>query len=124
MLTRDSLAFAGYATPEAALQSGMWAFTKADFKTLLASLTPAAAKQMGPLLQSGSEDQIVSHFPFNVLSRSTALRVTNKEVVSDNEVDYVLSIEGPPDASGAPAKPTSLGAKARKIGQEWKLEPN
>jgi hypothetical protein len=59
-----------------------------------------------------------------VLWRSTALRVANKQVVSDNEVDYLLSIEGPPDASGATPKPTTLAAKARKIGNEWKLEPH
>lgn len=102
VLTKDSLAFAGYGSPEAALQSGLWALTKADFKTLLGSLTPAASKQLGPLLQSGSEALIKAQFPFNVLSRSTALRVVRKDVVSDNQVDYLLSIEGPPDASGTP----------------------
>lgn len=124
VLNRESLAFAGYTTPEAALQSGMWAFTKADYKTLLSSLTPAAAKQMGSLLQSGSDDLIASKFPFNVLARSTALRVADMKVISENEVDYVLSIEGPPDASGTTPKAVTLGAKARKIGNEWKLEPH
>jgi len=124
VFSRDSLAFAGYATPEAAVQSGLWAFTKADYKNVLASLTPGAAKRMGPLLESGSDEQIVSQFPFNVLARSTALRVTQKDVVSENEIDYVLAVEGPPDASGVTPKPTMLGAKARKIGADWKLEPH
>ena len=124
VFSRDSLAFAGYATPEAAVQSGLWAFTKADYKNVLASLTPGAAKRMGPLLESGSDEQIVSQFPFNVLARSTALRVTQKDVVSENEIDYVLAVEGPPDASGVTPKPTMLGAKPRKIGADWKLEPH
>jgi hypothetical protein len=65
---------------------------------------------------------VLQHKPF--LSQSTALRIAKTDIVSPNEVDYVLAVEGPQNASGTPAKPFMLGAKARKIGSEWKLEPN
>jgi hypothetical protein len=53
------------------------------------------------------------------------LRIAREEVVSDSEINLQLSIEGPPQAgeSSTPAQPILLGAKARKIGNEWKLEP-
>jgi len=45
-IPKEALAFAGYATPAAALESFYWAATRGDAKTLFASVTPETQQKI------------------------------------------------------------------------------
>jgi hypothetical protein len=55
---KENWAFTGYATPEAALQSVIWAMHEGDTKTLLASLAPEELARMQKEWGNKSEAQV------------------------------------------------------------------
>ncbi|MBI3417890.1 MAG: sigma-70 family RNA polymerase sigma factor [Verrucomicrobia bacterium] len=100
-----SLTFAGYASPEATIESQYWAMSKGDLKSFLAGLTPDSQRQTeqmwSRLFQSGQ----VALGGFQIL---------DKEAVSDNEV--VLTVK--------PEKVNPVQLQylvVQKIGAEWKF---
>ena len=58
---RDSWAFAGYASPDAALQSSLWAASKGDLKTVVGGTTGEMQKEMEKDLETKSESEVSSH---------------------------------------------------------------
>src|SRR5690348_18234673 len=57
---KEAWAFAGYATPEAALQSASWAMKNGDVKAFFASMTPETQKQAEKELEGKSESEIAA----------------------------------------------------------------
>jgi RNA polymerase sigma factor (sigma-70 family) len=80
-LPKESWAFVGYADPESALQSMVWAMTHGDTKTFLASLSPGS-----PVFKDAQEKGDHEMAERNKeIDGVTAFKIINKESVSDNE---------------------------------------
>ena len=110
---RASWAFAGYATPNAALQSSLWAASKGDIKTLLGSFTGDAQKIAETLLSTNSESAVAT-VVISQLVGFKSLRVINSEVRDEETV--VITTQT--DEEGGPQIKKAM---MKKVGGEWKL---
>ncbi len=91
---RESWAFAGYATPEAALQTMVWAWSNHDMETLLASFSPEGRKNLeNELGDKSSAGQALAAFPID-LSKASYYDIKQTET-SDNKVSLVVAFELP-----------------------------
>jgi hypothetical protein len=90
VLARESWAFAGYATPEAALQTVVWAMSNGDAATYLASLTPAGLQYFEQQLEGKSENELATMLRDEV-AELRGLRLDRKRDAGDGKVSFVLS---------------------------------
>lgn len=108
---------AGYATPEASIQSMIWAASQGDFKTFLQACTPAQIDRFENKMAGKSEAEISQQ----AKAWANALldyKITQKEVISDNEVH--LHIHATPSAEGLHSGKVIV--VMRKVGDTWKQE--
>src|SRR5665213_4209071 len=87
---RDSWAFAGYDTPEAALESVNWAISQGDENTYMASLSPELQDAMQSQLADGS---FAENGPME-MGNATGFRILDRETVSDNEQIITVYMDG------------------------------
>ena len=109
--------FAGYATPEASVQSMLWAGSQGDFKSFLAACTSEQIKRFEGKMAGKSADEISRE----AKAWANALKdykITQKDVVSDNEVH--LHIHATPSAEGLHSGKVII--VMQKIGNAWKQE--
>ncbi len=107
--------FAGYATPEASVQSMLWAGSIGDFKKFLAGCTPEQVERFRNKMAGKSDDEIRRE----TIAWANALvgyKITKKEVISADEVH--LHIHATPSAVGLHSGKVIVIMK--KIGTEWK----
>lgn len=125
-LPKASWAFAGYGTPEAALQTMMWARREGDSKSVQASLTPGFMEKAQKAWGDKFDDELRSELPGN-LDRVSDCRIMKKEMISDSEVKLMYVLGEQPQAFGdkgeVRAKALGCGITAKRVGDEWKLEP-
>jgi RNA polymerase sigma factor (sigma-70 family) len=119
MLHRDSakspFSFAGYASPEAALQSTLWSASRGDLGVMDKALTPDQLEQFTALMAGKSSDQIRQ----GLTSWAAALKdykVTQRDTISSDEVH--LHLHATPSVEGLRSGKAVL--IMRKIGNEWK----
>jgi len=107
--------FAGYGTPEASVQSMLWAGSIGDFKKFLAGCTPEQVERFMNKMAGKSDDEIRRES----IAWANALvdyKITQKEVISADEVH--LHIHATPSAVGLHSGKVIVIMK--KIGTEWK----
>ncbi|HVV72447.1 MAG TPA: sigma-70 family RNA polymerase sigma factor [Verrucomicrobiae bacterium] len=109
--------FAGYATPEASLQSMLWAGSQGDFKGVLAGCTTEQAKRFVDKM-AGKSDEEIRQIAMAWAKSLRDYRITQKEVISDAEVH--LHIHATPSAEGLHSGKVIV--VMRKIGNDWKQE--
>lgn len=110
---RAALTFSGYASPNAALETSLWAATKGDIKTISGSLTGDAQKMAEALLAAKTESEIQA----GVISQFAgfkSLRVINNQVLDDDSVVLTTEID---DKSGLQTTKVLM----KKVGGDWKL---
>ena len=90
---RELWAFAGYDTPENAIETLAWAISEGDQETYLAALTPEMRDRMQADLGGGD---FADEGPLG-MSDTTGFRIVDREAVSDNEVIYTLYMDGEND---------------------------
>jgi RNA polymerase sigma factor (sigma-70 family) len=115
--TAANLKPAGYATPEASVQSMIWAASRGDFKTVLQACTPAQIDRFENKMAGKSEAEISQQ----AKAWANALldyKITQKDVISDNEVH--LHIHATPSAEGLHSGKVII--VMRKVGDTWKQE--
>ena len=103
---KTSWHFAGYANPESAVLSCMWAVNNGDVKTLLASSSPAAQKR----LKAGHE--IITAKDKADFAVTTGYQILDKTVVSENEVTFEIHAQG---------LEQTVKLSLQRIGNEWKF---
>lgn len=103
---KSSWAFAGYATPENALQTWVWALDKGDKKMILASLT---ADQQN-LFKDLTDVELSQPSPF------TAYHVISTEVISDEIMNVTVDSDFPDGRTTGKQK-----YKFMKVGTGWKM---
>lgn len=110
---RDSWAFVGYASPEATLQSALWAASKGDLKALLGGTAGEFHKEIEQDLAGISESRLSAKFRADT-ARYKSVHILNREVQADDTVVFTTVFY---DETGAfPSK-----VLLKKIGNEWKL---
>lgn len=87
---RDSWQFAGYDTPESAIESVTWAISQGDEDSYLASLAPELQDEMQSELADGSFSELG---PL-VLGNAAGYRILDRQTISDNERIVTLYMDG------------------------------
>jgi sensor c-di-GMP phosphodiesterase-like protein len=120
VIMRDSLQFSGYATPEAALQSTIWAMVHGDATTFLEGLAPAARESYERQFEGKSPTEMAA-----LLSDETremrGLRLDNVKSSSNDEIVFVIASHD--DDDGVTRNHDEAVMKFKKVGGEWKYAP-
>ena len=107
--------FAGYGTPEASVQSMLWAGSIGDFEKFLGACTPEQIERFRNKMAGKSDDEIKRESMAWANSLS-GYKITQKDVISDDEVH--LHIHATPSAQGLHSGKVIVIMK--KVGTEWK----
>ena len=108
--------FAGYATPEAAIQSAVWAASTGDVEKFLAGFTPEERERFKSTIMATKTPAEIRRRSIALAKAMTEYTITLKERVSDDEVR--MHISAPPSPEGLPSGSTIIIMK--RIGGEWK----
>jgi hypothetical protein len=103
---KESWAFRGYASPDAALESWTWAMSKGDKAAMLRSLTPEAQKQWEKLLTGKTESQLKAEGA----KAPGGYTIQKREVSGDKAILHISM------GNGAVMK-----MELRKMGNDWKV---
>jgi hypothetical protein len=115
---KSSWNFAGFADPPSALVSMLWAQTKTDSKTFLASLTPAGKQKQEQQLKytmrkTGKSEAEVFAESARRMDKTLGFQIRGKEIVSENQVLLHLYLQG---------NEIQIDARMIKTGNEWRLD--
>ncbi len=114
----DSCTFSGYATPEAALQTLVWALSKHNLQAYLDCFTPAAREAAAKEFEGKSETEVMGIL-LDKLHGAAALRLDRKETQEDGAVAFPLhSFE---DDNGLTITKRTAIISFRNVGGEWRL---
>lgn len=110
--------FPGYATPEATLQSALWAIGRDDFEKYLTCLSPeekeyTVAGIRADAVRNG-KSEAEARREYMASRRDLEIQITQKEIVSDDEVHLHIH-----SASHSDKVPDTI-LILKKIGREWK----
>jgi hypothetical protein len=105
---KESWAFVGYADPESAFQSMVWAMSHSDVKTFLASLSPDAPDLRDS--QGKSEDEIAAKI--KEFGGVTAFKIIDNQPVSPDEVILTVYAFGVNE---------SARFRFQRFGSDWKF---
>jgi hypothetical protein len=103
---KGALAFAGYASPDSALESYAWAFSKGDRAAMAQSVTPELQKE----LAGKTDNQIKAAVELE--AKQPGYTIQKREVVSDDEVVLHITMIGSDQI---------VKMVVKKIGNEWKV---
>ena len=104
--------FAGYSTPEASLISAVWSMAKGDPQAYMAGLTPEEQARMTQQWQGKTAEEIAAKH-LNDTASITGVRVLERQVIADDQVQVKVLTEGPDRVSTA---------ILRRIDGQWKYD--
>jgi hypothetical protein len=115
---KESWAFAGFATPETALQSYHWSIIKGDLKTLAACFaSPEEQAKQQAHMQKEFEGKSASELAALIDSRTSnllAYRILARTNLPDGQAAVTYYYDG----AGI-----VRGMRFEKVGNEWKIAP-
>lgn len=111
LVPHEAWGFAGYATPEAAFQSTIFAHSQGDYNTFLASLTGDLARDNKEVFESKTPEGFAEYLRQGT-AKITGYRILEREEVSPEETVLVIYEAGANDMERV---------LIRKVGNEWKL---
>jgi len=111
MVSREALGFAGYATPDAALQSTLFAMTQGDHNAFLASLSPEEALRVAKQSEGKTPEQMSEKWRRDT-GEMTSYRILDRDEVSSEEMVLVIYVAG---------EKKVVPMQMRKVGEEWKF---
>ena len=113
---KENWTFAGYATPEAALQSSLWAKREGDWRILKASMTAEAwaANGIGPENEQFAAE--IEEERKSDVKDTAGFRILERKAISGEE--FVLRVHV--DGQGRTAGDQNIVLK--RLGGEWKVE--
>jgi RNA polymerase sigma factor (sigma-70 family) len=111
--------FAGYATPEASMQSMLWAASKGDMEKLSACVIPEEMQRFKTSMAGKSDDEL-RHGIAIWAKAMIGYQITQRDVISPDEVH--LHIHATPSAEALHSGKAVI--VMRKIGNEWKEAGN
>jgi hypothetical protein len=124
-MLKEDWSFAGYATPDDALQSAMWALRESNLKQFFDSLLPDAAERYSA---KWNGKELIANLPFQ-LDNVESYKIKSRENMSDSEVEFVVDVPSVVQKSklddgqiSASMSITKIKFSTRKTGDEWKLD--
>jgi hypothetical protein len=111
---RESWAFAGYATPEATLQSAVFAMSQGDYQTFLASMSPEEAARMQKSFEGKTPEQIAEEGRRET-AKASSFQILGKQELAPDRVMLNVYVAGED-------RPQRI--MMQKIGEEWKWAGN
>lgn len=114
---RESWGFAGYATPEAAIESLLWAKSVGDVQAFLASATPEITNAIVKSYLKQNSDEARSRFLADEAKGWSAFQILNRIPLADDEV--MLQAQLQVQANGTPQQ-GDLMMVLKRIDGEWK----
>ena len=110
---RESWAFAGYASPDAALQSSFWAANQGDMKTFLGGIEGEILQKVREDAEGKSADELSAKAMAEVASLKS-VRILNREAQDDAAVVLTAAFE---DENRVETNKLIM----KKFGSDWKL---
>ncbi len=107
---RDSWKFAGFDTPENAVESVTWAISQGDEESYLNSLSPELQDEMESELADGSFADVG---PLE-LGNAKDFRIVDRETISPDRQIIIIYVDGQADETALPVERTPDG---------WKIAP-
>jgi hypothetical protein len=113
-VAKENWTQAGFATPEAAVQTFFWAIQQRDFRQVSECFAPDGRQDFAKEFEGKTEEEQAKIFEQGIgqLGRMTGYRISEKEQVADDTVN--LGIQA---AAGGHVLRTQL----RRFGNEWKV---
>jgi len=111
---KETWALAGYATPEAAFQSAVWAMSQGDPKAMLASVTPEERQRLEKEWENKSEAQVGEEGK-REMSKIKGFRILERKQISEDEIVLMIYADG----DGGDGKVAPMAVK--RLGNEWKF---
>ena len=108
---RESWTFAGYTSPEAALVSAIWSMQQGNPKQYFESLAPDEQLRMAKSWEGKSAEEIAAKHQ-NDTAKITGMKVLNQQVVSADEVQMNVYINGVDRTERVSMK---------RVGNDWKF---
>jgi|SRR5438105_11745088 len=113
---KKDYAFSGYAAPQAALQSVLWALSQSDGKAFQASLAPEMAKGFSDQFQDLPEGVMPGGFKNGAMYQASGYRVLEETPISNEETRLKVFLEGKPKLA--------IKLVFKRVGNEWKWARN
>ena len=107
--------YAGYSTPQAAVQSVLWAITQEDAKAFQASLTGDVAAGYVKLFQEYPDGVMPGGFKNGAMHQATGFRILEETRLAEDEMLLKVFLEG---------GRTIIRPVFKKVGGEWKWARN
>ncbi|HEV8544185.1 MAG TPA: hypothetical protein VGR78_17485 [Verrucomicrobiae bacterium] len=120
IIPKESIKFAGYATPEAALQSAVWSMMNGDVITFVGGMTPEAREGFAQQMD-GKTDAEISDSLREEAAGIGGLRLDRKKSTSDTQVSFVISSHQ--SDNGATINREEAVLTFKNIAGEWKYAP-
>ena len=108
---KDALKFAGYSSPDAALETWTWAMTKGDKAVMLQTLTPEARPQWEKMLAGKTDEQMKAEAAKGA-AKLAGYTIQKREVISADEVVVHFTMIGHDQI---------MKMDVKKIGDDWKI---
>jgi hypothetical protein len=108
---KDALKFAGYTSPDAALETWTWAMSRGDKTVMLQTLTPEVRKVWEKMLAGKTDEQMKSEAA-EATAKLAGYTIQKREVISADEVVIHFTMIGKKDVAKMDVK---------KIGGDWKI---
>jgi RNA polymerase sigma factor (sigma-70 family) len=110
VFSRNTWAFRGYGTPEATIESSIWAKSTGNLEAFFAASTPEIAREFAVLqLRNLKTDQDRSKALVASVNPISAIRIEKKTVLSDGQVILELRCDGLPQDGYELVTMTNLG---------------
>jgi hypothetical protein len=94
-IAKENWTFAGYATPEATLQSSMWALREGDLDAFLGSLTSDGRAKIAEQMQTGNKSQEELATDLKRSSEGlTGFKILDQGTVSDDSIMLQVQMSG------------------------------
>jgi hypothetical protein len=117
-ITKSRLVFAGYATPEAALESMTWAMMNGDYDTSIASLGP---EMRADAVKDPKDRKNFESSMRKMSTRFKGMQIVAKKTLAGDKVELKLKLDvALPSNSHGDVPPFFIQPMTR-FGNEWKL---
>lgn len=116
-ISKDQLAFAGYATPEAALESQFWALATGNYEQAVASYSPELHEH------ELNDPRSRERFEHDQSEKGTLLKgmqVVARKTLAEDRVELRVKIDIDPALAGGRG-PVFIIQPAVRVGNDWKL---
>ena len=113
---KENWLFAGYATPDAALQSSLWAMREGDLKTLQATMTPDGWARIG---QGTGNEELAAKIEEEIKRKvgdTSGFRILERKAISEDEVVLRIHADGGGSSTG------DQNIIFKRLDGEWKVE--